>query len=307
MEEYRFGVVIVTYNRLQLLKECINNILNQKRQFDLITIIDNKSTDGTKDYLDSITGSFSSKINVVHCRENLGGSGGFKRGVDKSYRYVDYILLIDDDAMLCENFLTDIEQHIDPSVYAYSGPVLTDGKVDTTHRKRVKNGVLMSYNCVPLEEYNSEYFDYDLSTFCGLMISTKIVSQIGLPKSEYFIWYDDSEYSLRLLKYTRIRNINSALINHKTKLSYTDKLSWKSYYGYRNKIDMGTIYSKCPLVFKSYRILYHIIRCIQYYVMSIFTKGDEHKYYIFAYQLMQDVIRDSLHGSLGINNKYLPR
>lgn len=47
----KYTVVIVTYNRLELLKECIEAINNQKKQFDSVVIVDNASTDGTKDYL----------------------------------------------------------------------------------------------------------------------------------------------------------------------------------------------------------------------------------------------------------------
>ena len=44
-------IVVVTYNRKELLKECINNILNQSfKDFSLI-VIDNSSTDGTYDYI----------------------------------------------------------------------------------------------------------------------------------------------------------------------------------------------------------------------------------------------------------------
>lgn len=43
-----------------------------------------------------------------------------------------------------------------------------------------------------------ESFDYDLASFCGLLFSRELIKEIGVPKAEYFIWYDDSEYSLRL-------------------------------------------------------------------------------------------------------------
>ena len=46
---YKFGVVIVTFNRKLLLNECIECVLNQSRRFDEIIIVDNCSTDGTGD------------------------------------------------------------------------------------------------------------------------------------------------------------------------------------------------------------------------------------------------------------------
>lgn len=302
MKEYNFGVVIVTYNRLELLKECIDSVLKQERPFSNVTIVNNNSNDGTKEYLDAIDNNF---FTVIHTDANLGGAGGFKIGVDSVYKKVDYVLLIDDDAMLSRNFLKQIEKSIVNNIYAYSGSVLTGGVIDRTHRRRIKNKVLLTHIDVQEKEYDAAYFDYDLSTFCGLVIKTSVINEIGLPKSEYFIWYDDTEYSLRINKISRIRNINSAVIDNKTKLSYSDRYTWKSYYGYRNKIDMGRIYSSCPVLFISYRVLFHMMRVLQYTCTSIFSKKDR-RYYRFAAKLMEDAVVDSLIGRLGKNAKYLP-
>ena len=58
----KYTVVIVTYNRLELLKECIEAINNQKRQFDNVVIVDNASTDGTKDYLQE----YEKKYHIIY-------------------------------------------------------------------------------------------------------------------------------------------------------------------------------------------------------------------------------------------------
>ena len=47
----KYGVVIVTYNRLELLKECLLCIDKQVKKFDSVLIVDNYSTDGTREYL----------------------------------------------------------------------------------------------------------------------------------------------------------------------------------------------------------------------------------------------------------------
>lgn len=48
-------VVIVTYNRLELLKECLQCVENQTVKFDNIVVVDNKCTDGTSEYLKEYT------------------------------------------------------------------------------------------------------------------------------------------------------------------------------------------------------------------------------------------------------------
>ena len=50
----KFAVTIVTYNRLELLKECIQQVLSQTVPFSYICIVDNHSTDGTSEHLDQL-------------------------------------------------------------------------------------------------------------------------------------------------------------------------------------------------------------------------------------------------------------
>ena len=46
------AVVIVTYNRLELLKECLACVCRQTIPFSRVIVVDNHSTDGTRDYLE---------------------------------------------------------------------------------------------------------------------------------------------------------------------------------------------------------------------------------------------------------------
>ena len=50
-ENLRLAAVVVTYNRKQLLVECLRALLRQTVCIDRIFIINNASTDGTNEYL----------------------------------------------------------------------------------------------------------------------------------------------------------------------------------------------------------------------------------------------------------------
>ena len=45
------AVVVVTYNRLSLLKECVEALAQQTVKVSEVIIMDNNSNDGTKEYL----------------------------------------------------------------------------------------------------------------------------------------------------------------------------------------------------------------------------------------------------------------
>ena len=93
------AAVIVTYNRLELLKECIHAVLNQEKQLCDLVIVDNASTDGTNDYLQTISMDCE-RINCFRLDQNTGGAGGFyygiRKGVEMGY---EYIWIMDDDTI----------------------------------------------------------------------------------------------------------------------------------------------------------------------------------------------------------------
>lgn len=298
----KYAVVIVTYNRLELLKECIAAVENQKMHFADVVIVDNASTDGTRDYLKN----FEDRHHIIYETKNGGGAKGFKDGVEFVHKNIeaDWLLLIDDDAILNQEFIFNINIFLqkNPSYKAVSGTVTTEGEIDITHRKNLKLGMTFSIKPVDNSMYETESFDYDLSSFCGLLFSTNLIKKIGYPKEEYFIWYDDSEYSLRIRKETKIANVNSAWLNHKTKKAVQkDTFNWKGYYGIRNMGDIVRIYGT-KLQYRLYRARVYMA-LVRNYILSVIKKDECYK---FNYSLYKDALRDMKSGTFGFNIKYHP-
>ena len=48
----RVCAVVVTYNRVELLRECLTALESQTRPVDRILVVDNKSTDGTPEIVE---------------------------------------------------------------------------------------------------------------------------------------------------------------------------------------------------------------------------------------------------------------
>ena len=136
----KLGVVIVTYNRLNLLKECIDACLNQSYKFNEIYVVNNASTDGTKEYLDSLS---NKDLKIEHLDENLGGSYSFFKGVDYfKNSNLDYILLIDDDAIIDKDYNKNIVKYMEQKnkkIVAYSGTVKTNDEIQYSHRQYLKS------------------------------------------------------------------------------------------------------------------------------------------------------------------------
>ena len=91
------SAVVVTYNRLPMLKEVIAALQASETPVDNIIVVDNKSNADTQEYLTSL----GDQIRYVRLEENIGGAGGFNKGI----RYFmeetvdDYVWLMDDDTV----------------------------------------------------------------------------------------------------------------------------------------------------------------------------------------------------------------
>jgi len=92
----RASILLVTYDRLRMLEECVASVLANTGdvEYELIAW-DNASSDGTADYLDAIAASHP-QVRVFHHAENIGlnavaASVRLSRG--------EYVLAIDDDVV----------------------------------------------------------------------------------------------------------------------------------------------------------------------------------------------------------------
>lgn len=79
--------VVVTYNRKELLLECLDAILKQTSSIDKLLVIDNNSTDGTEDTLREKQYLGKKVIQYVKLPENIGGAGGFCEGIRRAKDY----------------------------------------------------------------------------------------------------------------------------------------------------------------------------------------------------------------------------
>ena len=103
------AIVVVTYNRADLLAVMLDGLAALERPADAVIVVDNASTDHTADVLAAwvSTGSTDGTRQVITAEKNLGGAGGFHRGVRTAYQQgFDRIWLMDDDVVPAPDCLT---------------------------------------------------------------------------------------------------------------------------------------------------------------------------------------------------------
>lgn len=216
--------VVVTYNRKVLLEECLNAILSQTYEIDKIVLIDNNSTDGTYNYLESKGLIANKKITYVKLDKNIGGAGGFYEGMKKSQDFKpDWLWIMDDDTIPTIICLEELIKSLN---------IIKDKKIGMLASSIYgKNGESMNVPSVNIEASDSGYPDwYDYladgivkikqATFVSLLINNDAVMKIGYPIKYYFIWGDDTEYTLRLNKfYGNSYFVGKSVAIHKRKIA----------------------------------------------------------------------------------------
>lgn len=205
--------VIVTYNRKELLKECINALLQQDYNNCDILVVDNASTDGTKDFI--LEELQNNKVHYENTGSNLGGAGGFNFGMKKACELgCDFIWVMDDDCIVHKNSLIELinaDKELNGNYGFLSSKVLwKDGSICKMNIQKRKFSKW-------LKDFETNNQKIAMASFVSLFLKTSIVKEIGLPIKEFFIWTDDWEYTRRISRKYNCYYISKSVVTHKSK------------------------------------------------------------------------------------------
>lgn len=252
----KISCVIVTYNRVELLKENLAAIMSQTYKPDHIYVVNNHSTDNTAEYLTQFADI--PNFTVCNLEKNVGGSGGFVYGIKRAIADgSDYVWIMDDDTIPHPDALEQLAKATtlsDNIGFVCSKVVWTDGSQHKMNgcgiRKPERKAVSDKYDGV----YGVECYQ---STFVSTMISAKAVFKVGLPYKEFFIWHDDIEYTDRISNAGFVCYfIEKSVVTHKTARNYKPHIQdtakgdlWKFYYQARNTTFIASMKKPNKLVY----------------------------------------------------------
>ena len=269
--------VIVTFNRLEKLKETLEQ--TRKNTFYRIIVVNNCSTDGTGEWLDTLN---DPNLVVIHSATNGGGAGGFHQG----FRYAaeqlpeaQWLVCFDDDAYPEGRFVDTFNAlDIPEEVGSLAAAVyLPDGRISEMNRpslnpfwhlKEFFSAAAKGRHGFHIDD--SQYrldqpMDVDASSFVGCFVRLSLIREghIGLPRSELFIYADDIIYVLEMRR-AGFRHwfVPTLVFNHDclTLVNQQDVYHplWKVYYTFRNRLEMYRIASG---LFYPFILLIKIPKC----------------------------------------------
>lgn len=204
-------VIIVNYNTLGLLRQCLDHLLAIGVEGEQITIIDNASSDGSREWL-QISGA--DQFQVVLSPHNSGFASGCNLGIRKTTR--KYVLLLNTDAFpnqgALETLVEYLEQHTEVGIV---GPQLLypDG------RWQRSAGRIPSPRTALLDALGITSVGHIVTAFLSpltkrwlhpraveyvdgacMLIKRVTIEDIGLFDERFFFFVEDAEFCYRARK-----------------------------------------------------------------------------------------------------------
>jgi GT2 family glycosyltransferase len=212
---------------------------------DRLLIVDNASSDGTLEALEAAGFLAHSRTTYLRLNDNLGGAGGFARGIAYALEHgAAWVWSMDDDAVPAPDALASIMGSDPEPGNIYASVAGTDGQLAWPLKPigDPPGQVLRAVADVPA------IVEVENVPFLGLLTHQRLIERIGLPAAEFFIAADDTEFCVRAralgasvfaVGTSRISHPNARVLTLRLgplALAYLDLPPWKRYYDTRNRL-----------------------------------------------------------------------
>lgn len=235
------SIILINYNGREDTIECVNSLLNINYSNFNIVIVDNCSTQ-EQNFGEEL--NKTDKVSIIWSNENLGFSGGNNLGIKYCFEHYkpDYYLLINNDTIVHPDFL----KHLVSTAKQNKNAGLICGKIYYNSPRNIiwsaggyidqKTGWTHHYGAdeIDIGQYDEER-NVKFATGCLLLIPRQIISNVGLLDENYFLYFEDVDYSVRVLnKGYDIVYCPDSVIYHKVSSSTKQNGKVFTYYFVRN-------------------------------------------------------------------------
>lgn len=271
------SIIIVTYNSEEDIKKCLESIIKKTEGVNYeVVVIDNNSLDNTVKIVNEYVKKYAN-IKII-CTENRGFNAGNNIGIKNSIG--DYIALLNPDTILLNNAFKIIldNMKIKKDVGACGASLYNeDMSLNMTHGSfpTLKETLLRSFKfrndaTFYLPDLSKKIMEVEFPSGADFVFKRELINKIGLMDEDYFIYFDETDYALRIKKlglkcyiYTGARIVHAQGKSTEGVSDFAEKMFIESYAKYLKK-NVSKIEAKS--------ILY--VRITEYYlkllIMSIF-------------------------------------
>ncbi|GGE51087.1 glycosyltransferase family 2 protein [Actibacterium pelagium] len=202
----KIGVVIVTYNAAQTVGPCVNSLLPCPDSRMRIVIVDNCSTDETRDVVMGLSEQ-NPQIDLIRASGNIGFAGGVNLGLQQLLRdrEITHFWLLNPDCIVSGGTVSRLIQFLE----AGKGAGLTGGRVayvEPSDRIQTDGGTVnwktgvthnLHQNLSALRCPSPDPEQIDFASGASLLVSRRFVQDVGLMDEGFFLYYEESDWAMR--------------------------------------------------------------------------------------------------------------
>ena len=203
--------VVVTYNRADYLRNLLDSFARLGTRPARIIVVDNASSDHTADVVSAaLAGGLP--IEYARLNENVGGAGGFSRGVELALESgAEWLWLMDDDVEVLPGAVEALEKFTPDYSCLIGRRYDADGKPFFWQHHFVEAlGIFLPVSRDVFK--HSEVFRTNVGNFEGMLIKASLARSIGLPDPRFFITWDDLIYGWLAAQRTPVVYVNAFVI-----------------------------------------------------------------------------------------------
>jgi len=205
MAEPKVGLVTVTYNSGKVLNGFFKSLWAQQHGNFICVVVDNQSRDGTIDQLGQQT---DARLQVIANDQNLGVAEGNNQGIRHCQQQgCDYILLINNDTEFGPELISRL---VGASVETGNGLVIPKmyfyepGNMIWCAGGHFIRWAAWSNRHVGEGEVDVGQYDeaklVEYAPTCCMLVKSEIFATVGLMDPEYFVYYDDVDFCIKVNK-----------------------------------------------------------------------------------------------------------
>jgi len=216
----RVAIVVLNWNGINDTLACLGSLLSQSYKLFHIVVIDNDSTDNSKELLDKYQTQHNDNVEVIYSHKNLGFASGVNVGIKWALKKdFEYVALFNNDAIADKNWLQNLVDVIQAKENGISTGLFLhkDGKtIDSTGDWYSIWGLPFPRN---RDDQRMEASKDGLifgATGGASLYKIEMLKNIGLFDEDFFAYYEDVDISFRAqLAGWKVAYSSSAVAYHK--------------------------------------------------------------------------------------------
>lgn len=272
------AVVILNWNGSEETISCVDRIRQWTRIMPNIFVVDNNSEEADKrNLVNQLKG-----IQIIENDTNEGFSEGCNIGIRAALqKYVDAVLLLNNDAVIQENdLLVLIDKMKQNSDIAVIGPLIYDGETNRLINAGGKEIAWHYHTHLQRVKTLKKLYDVDYVSGTAVLIRSSIFETVGFFDKRYFFSGEIADFCKRIKRYASKAGMRNRIVIEpcSTALHFThnpakDREKLYAYYTIRNRYLYIRKYFKILLpflyVFWFYHHMRHAFSCLKQKRMDV--------------------------------------